>query len=78
METDLQGIQQKPSDYKVCRFCNYLNWYENEECYNCQDKDKKFRYNEKDVLDTIESELDFWIKEEGYTEREADNVMIDV
>ncbi len=76
MLRDLQGIQQEPSDYKLCKECNHLNWYENEECCSCQNV--TFSDNKKDVLRAIQEELNFWIYEEHYTEEQADNTSIDV
>lgn len=31
----IRRIVSKPSDYKVCDKCDSINWYENEECVNC-------------------------------------------
>ena len=73
---DLQRIIQKPSDFKVCNYCNHLNWYENEECCSCQETD--FINTEGNVIFCIEREYKYWIEEEFYTEEEADNVQIDV
>ena len=31
-------IAGKPDDYKICRSCKTINWYENEECHNCLER----------------------------------------
>ena len=75
METDLQRIQQKPNDYKVCLECGSLNFYENEHCVKCEHK--IFDDTERLVTDAI---LDEYTQYEdlGYSEEEADNIYIDV
>jgi len=99
MEHKLGRVFQKPSDYKVCRECRALNWYENEECRCCgakqysvteeeaekigvEDWDKydtgNFDKSEEAVREWCIIEYEYWIKEEGYTEEEADNVLVGV
>jgi len=97
MQHELIRIFQKPSDYKVCRECRAINWYENEECQCCgakqyliddSDADNvedwddydtgNFDDSEEAVRKWCEIEYEYWIKEEGYTEEEADNVFITV
>ena len=34
IEVQLIDIYSKPSDFKVCKACKRLNWYENETCIN--------------------------------------------
>jgi len=28
-------IEGKISDFKICKDCSEINWYENKECHNC-------------------------------------------
>jgi hypothetical protein len=47
-------IAGKPGDYRICLFCGSINWYENEECLNCENK--KFKdMTEKDAKTFLES-----------------------
>jgi len=32
-------IAGKPSDYKKCKLCGSINWYEREGCINCPSKE---------------------------------------
>lgn len=75
MESQLCGILGKPSDYKICKKCGSINWYENEECV-CNSTD--FKESEEDVIKWCNDEYDFWMKEEGYSESEADMVLLDI
>jgi len=76
MESQLMQIQAKPSDYKICRFCNKINWYENENCVQCGEYNK-FWISENKVIDAIELEYAFWIKEQ-LTEEEIDTLKLEV
>jgi len=73
MEVTLWQIQVKKSDFKICKECGCFNWYENEECHNCFSR--KFR---KVTQKDIKNELKFWIEQEGYSEEQAENVLIEV
>lgn len=75
MEITLDQIFMKPSDFKICKSCKKINWYENKLC-SCGAK--KFNNSETAVQKAYQSELDFWIKEEGCTEQEADNIYYEV
>lgn len=75
MEITLDQIFMKPSDFKICKSCKKINCYENK---LCQCGAKKFNNSKKAVQKAYQSELDFWIKEEGYTEQEADNIYYEV
>ena len=35
MHQTIGRIAGKPNDYKKCPECHSINWYENEECVNC-------------------------------------------
>jgi len=35
MHHTIARIVGKPEDYKKCRLCGRVNWYENEQCINC-------------------------------------------
>ena len=76
MHTLLSVIACKTSDFKVCKECGCINWYENEECHNCGGS--KFDESKEAVERWVKFEYEFWIKTEGYTEAEADDVLIDV
>ena len=76
MEHQLARIAGKHSDYCVCKNCGVLNWYENENCWNCgaseEDLDCSF-----DVVDKwIDDEYEYWTQQEGYSEEEADYVYV--
>lgn len=74
MEVRLDQIQFKPSDFKVCKSCNKINWYENEAC-SCGEND--FKESEEAVKKAYQDEFDFWICE-GYSEAEADAILYEV
>lgn len=76
MESELARIWGKISDYKLCS-CGQINWYENEECRNCGSKNE-LTDNRQAILEWIEKEYEFWIKTEGYTEDEADEICYEV
>lgn len=75
MEMNLERINQKPHDYKICLECGKLNWYENENCVGCNHSG--FDETERLVNDSITDEYKFY-NSEGYTEEEIDNIYIDV
>ena len=35
MRHTVDYILGKPADFKVCKECRTINWYENDECVNC-------------------------------------------
>lgn len=35
----LGRIRDKPGDYKICEECRAANWYENNECIECEGLD---------------------------------------
>jgi len=76
-EMDLQGCIQKPSDLKVCKKCNRLNWYENETCISQDCRSEVFLEDEDIIVCVIEEEYKFY-KEEGFSEIEVDNIFIEV
>ena len=76
MTHELGKMVGKPHDYKLCSHCNRINWYENEVCIDCSCS--SFKENGSSVEKYIQNEYDFYTQEEGYTEAEADNVLIDV
>ena len=43
----LQDLEGKINDFKICAECNSLNWYENESCHNCISE--TFIDNEKSI-----------------------------
>lgn len=38
MHQTIGRIAGKVTDYKKCKACQSINWYENEECHNCMNK----------------------------------------
>ena len=76
MLMDLGRISAKPSDYKVCNHCNHLNWYENEECCSCYEKE--FVIDKETVDFAIKEEYNFYKKELGLSEKEIDEEYIEV
>lgn len=78
MEVQLIQIFSKPSDFKVCKKCKNINWYENETCFNLECTSGSFDEREEVVERTVEKEYWFWQEEEGYTEEQADNVFYNV
>ena len=82
MEAQLMQIQAKPQDYKVCRACGRINWYENKECVECGSDE--FSDNVSLVEEKIINEYQFYMTEyqdmEGnhLTEEEADFIKMEV
>ncbi len=56
MEQSLGRICGKPTDYKICNDCSAINWYENEECQNCE-KTNFMDMTQKSV-DEIQKDID--------------------
>jgi len=78
LEHCLSKIVTKPSDYKLCPACSKVNWYENEECYNCNENIKDVEFmTEEEMNKFAEEEYGFW-KKEGYTEKEIDDLLVEV
>lgn len=76
MEVNYSKILSKPSDFKICKTCGKINWYENDRCINC--KGKEFNDNKNIVIKYVESDIEFY-EEEGYTEDEIlDNIYCEV
>ena len=75
MEVRLDQTQFKPSDFKICKTCNKINWCENEICFYCGKS--AFNNSNKAVEKAYQNELDFWISE-GYSEIEADAILYEV
>lgn len=76
MEVRHDYIYSKPGDFKVCRHCNRINWYENEICIECGETG--FVKDEKKVKRRIEDEYKFYKDVEGYTEEEIDEMFTEV
>jgi hypothetical protein len=75
MTTELQRVLCKASDYKICKKCKTLNWYENKICCDllCDSR----RFDKKSVLDYVENEYKFYTEEEGYPKYMIDNIEIE-
>ena len=74
MEFRLDYVVVKPSDFKICKCCGQLNWYENDFCINCGCEN--FDESEESVRKWTQDEYDYWQKEEGLSEEEADGILI--
>ena len=63
MHHSIARIAGNPEDYKKCRLCGAVNWYENERCINCGGTEF-VEFTEKDaerlleVFDDEEIEID--------------------
>jgi len=77
MEHTLGKIIVKAGDYKICKECNLINWYENETCHNCNTKDFTEIMSKELMEQFAEKEYRFW-KAEGYTEEEADEMIVEI
>lgn len=60
MLVSLEYIKSKPGDFKICDD-GHLNWYENEECFNCGSK--KFSNEIREIKSWIEQEIEFLVNE---------------
>ena len=74
MESQLNVICVKQSDYKICNKCGAINWYENEKCI-CDNN--TFDESENAVDKWVTEEYEFW-ESEGLIEGEIDNIFVDV
>ena len=75
MEFRLDYMFMKPSDFKICKSCGEVNWYENESCKECGSE--RFDDSEKAVRKWVDCEYEYWKKIEGYSEEEADSVLVE-
>ena len=78
IEMDLMGAEMKPSDLKVCVECRNLNWYSNEECVNADCECVTFDSGVDVVRARIREDYTFYMEEEGMTEEEVDDILIEV
>ena len=84
MYIQLVKIFHKRSDYRICPECGAINWHENDVCRDCESLIPIVQTAEEldeeitKVDDWVRAEYEFWEKEEGYTEKEADNVLCEV
>jgi hypothetical protein len=78
-EFELISVESKPSDFKICKKCKRLNWYENEECVNfdCDATEEDFDESHEAVEKWIEDEYAFYMDEEGMTEEQVDHILIE-
>ena len=54
MHTTVGYLVSKPEDFKMCRKCGAINWYERERCHSCGGR--AFRHvKERDILGYIEA-----------------------
>ena len=52
----VSDIIDNPDDFKKCKSCGAINWYENEECVNCGGT--KFRELNEEDLKNLEEYAD--------------------
>ncbi len=76
MEFMIGDIEWRSHDFKVCRKCRAINWYENEACCNVDCTSTLFNDDSDAVEDRIREEYDFY-KEEGMTEDQIDNIFLE-
>jgi len=48
LDTTIGVVIGKPDDYKICKGCGAINWYENEVCHSCRN-DEFRELTEKDI-----------------------------
>ena len=79
---ELLTVISKPTDFKICKQCKGLNWYENEECLHCNDRGMEtssdFNETKEAVNEYLKSEYEFYQEEEGMSESEVDRILVDV
>lgn len=70
MKVMANEIIAKPSDYKSCKKCKSLNWYENEICHACDHT--KFTNNEDIIIGEANEyiAIDYDYNEEFYETHE--------
>lgn len=76
MDVRLDKIMIKPQDFKLCKTCGDISWYKNTMCRDCGSNE--FKSNGEGIVDWAKMEYEFWEKVEGYSEDEADDVIIEV
>jgi hypothetical protein len=77
-EFTMIGIESDPSDLKVCKDCNCLNWHENESCINPDCTSSSFDESEGAVSLWHQKERGFYVEEEGYSEEEFNELFVEV
>jgi ribosomal protein L40E len=76
MEKEIGAIVGKVNDYKICKLCGAISFYEATECHKCGGHDR-FKKEGEDVLKYIDAEYEFY-KKEGSSEQEIDITEIQV
>ena len=75
MESELCRVVSKPTDYVICNSCHDINWYENKECVNCQEK--LIPCENYTVAEWVEDEYEFYA-DDGWKESDIDNILVEV
>jgi len=75
MERQMIQIVQKLNDFKVCKECSRINFYENEQCINENCSSIGFFEDENHVQHKVNLEYKFY-HDEGYSEDEIDEIEI--
>ena len=76
MDKKLNHIMMNPNDFRLCKYCGKINWFENDGCRDCGKAE--FRKLGEGIVAWCKAEYDFWEKIEGLTEEEADAILLEV
>lgn len=68
----------KPSDVKICKRCNKINWYENKYCADPDCTSHDFVEDAESVTKVLESVYKFYMKEMLMSKEEVDHILIKV
>lgn len=60
MLVTIDRLRSSPQDFKLCNECGILNWYENDECWNCK--------NHTFTDDKVEYEITAYIEDRVSTD----------
>lgn len=58
MHHRIDRVLSKPDDYKICRACGNINWYENNFCKENDCVGTKFKPLDKRFLKKLDNEFD--------------------
>ena len=72
MESTYGMIISKWGDYKECKDCGGMNWYENEICTHCSSHPSKFKNMTQKMSDNLEKEINDWNIEYNNPDEDSD------
>jgi len=58
MHTSIGNIYSKPTDYKLCKHCKAILWYEKDHCIHCSSTE--FIEDIKSIEDRINNEVEYF------------------